>query len=76
MFSDPDVIFSVGVLCTLATFPILLGAFAHNRSLSGAMGMGLTGALCIGAALIQKPTGYSVEQTPQILMEVAGRFTN
>jgi len=76
MPNDPDLIFVIGLVVGLLAFPALLSAFSEGRPPRTAAIMVMIAAGLVVTALIQKPSGYSFGQTPQIFMDVIGRYVN
>jgi len=75
-FGDPDLIFVIGMVVGLLAIPALLSAFSESRPPRGAAIMVMIAAGLIAVAVLQKPTGYSVEDAPQIFFDVVGRYLN
>lgn len=76
MINDPDLIFVIGLIVGLLAFPALLSAFSESRPPRSAAIMIMIAAGLIVTAVIQKPTGYSIDQAPTIFFEVVGRYLN
>lgn len=74
MPNDPDLLFAIGLVVGFLAFPALLSAFSQSRPPRSAMMMIVISGGLIMAAVLQKPTGYSVEQAPMVFSEVMGRY--
>ena len=74
MLNDPDLIYIIGLVVGFLAFPALLSAFSESRPPRTAAIMVMIAAGLVVTALIQKPSGYSFGQTPQIFMDVVSRY--
>ena len=76
MTLDADLIFVIGVIVGLLAIPALLSAFSESRAPRAAAIMVMIAAGLITVAVLQKPGGYTVEQTPDVFMGVIARMVN
>lgn len=76
MTFDPDLIFVIGIVVGLLAIPALIGAFSESRTPRAAAIMIMISAGLIAVAVLQKPSGYTVNTAPQIFMKVIGDIIN
>lgn len=76
MNADPDLFFAAGIIIGALSFPALLHSFTHAAGIGRAIVMVAVACGCIGYAATEKPTGYSVEDAPRVVMDVVARYSN
>ncbi|MEM8977994.1 MAG: hypothetical protein AAGD04_00780 [Pseudomonadota bacterium] len=71
---QPDQYLVLGLIITVLSIPSLVSAYSEGRAPRlGAMFFVVGGGM-IAYAANQKPTGYSLNEIPQIFMQVVGAY--
>lgn len=71
---DPDLILTIGLLLGVLGIPSLISAMTDARAPRMAALLLVTAAACITYASVSKPGGYAVNELPDIVLSVVGRF--
>jgi hypothetical protein len=73
---DTDLMLTIGIALGLLTLPSLLNAWTEGRpSRVGAILM-MVAALLIATAITQRPSGYTFNEVPGVILKVFGRLIN
>ncbi|MEM9707818.1 MAG: hypothetical protein AAF871_03440 [Pseudomonadota bacterium] len=67
---DSDIVLVVGILIGALAFPSLIGSFSGGRSPRNAIIMGFIGGALIVTAVAMRPGGYSINEVPQIIIQL------
>ncbi|MDZ4096286.1 MAG: hypothetical protein U1D35_15415 [Paracoccaceae bacterium] len=73
---DSDLLLTVGLVLAAFSIPSLLSAFSESRPPRTGAILILTAGVLIMVALANKPGGYAVNDIPQTVYRVIGRFVN
>jgi formate-dependent nitrite reductase membrane component NrfD len=73
---DTDLILTLGIVLLILTVPSLLSAWVEGRVPRIGALMILASASMIVTALASRPTGYSFEEIPGVMLNVAARLVN
>lgn len=71
---DPDLCLVVGLALGLLSVPALLSAISDSRAPRGGGVTLLVAAGLMAYAVTQKAGGYALEDIPDIVLQVIGRF--
>lgn len=71
---DTDILFVVGLIVLVLSFPVIVGAYADGRPPRSAAIMILIGGGLIALAVWQRPGLYSFETIPDAFVRVIGGF--
>lgn len=71
---NPDVMLVIGLIVAAFSIPPILGAFAEGRAPRAAAIMVLIGGGLIALAVSQKPSGYSINEIPDVFVRVVGQL--
>lgn len=72
--NDPDLIFVIGLIIGFLAFPALLSAFSASRPPRSAAIMIMISAGLIVVAVLQKPSGYTIDGAPDVFRKVVNRY--
>ncbi|WP_377513198.1 hypothetical protein [Octadecabacter sp. R77987] len=64
----------IGLIVAAFSIPPILGALAEGRAPRAAAIMVLIGGGLIALAVSQKPSGYSINEIPDVFVRVVGQF--
>ena len=73
---DADLMLVIGLVVGGFSIPSIMGALADGRVPRAASIAVLVGGGLVALAVNQKPGGYSVDQIPDVFVEVVGRYIN
>lgn len=73
---DTDLILVIGLLATALAIPSLLAAYSESRAPRAGAILVLIGGVLLAVALTQKPSGYSFDEIPDVIMKVLARVLN
>jgi hypothetical protein len=73
---DTDLYLTVGIILGLLTIPSLLNAWTEGRPPRLGTIVLMISAILIAIALTQRPSGYSFNEIPGVMLKVFGRFVN
>ena len=73
---DPDLFFVIGVLVLGFSIPAIISSFSEGRAPRAAAIMIMIGGGLLGLAIVNKPNGYEIGDTPRVFNEVIGRYIN
>lgn len=73
---DSDLYLTIGVILGALSIPSLLSAYSEGRPPRAGSVLVLAAGALVAAALWNKPDGYAVEDIPQAIFRVIGRFVN
>lgn len=73
---DTDLILTLGIVLLILTIPSLLSAWVEGRVPRIGALMILASASMIVTALASRPTSYSFEEIPGVMLNVAARLVN
>lgn len=71
-----DYFLVAGVISLALAIPSGLKAFSQTHSPRGAIILGILGVLLIGAAVMTKPSGYTIHDVPAAFTRVIGMVVN
>jgi hypothetical protein len=71
---DSDLIFIVGLVVLVLSFPVIVGAYAEGRPPRTAAIMILIGGGLMAIAVWQRPGIYTLEGIPDTFVRVVGRY--
>jgi len=71
---DTDILFVIGLVVLVLSFPVIVGAYAEGRPPRTAAIMVLIGGGLMALAAWQRPGLYSIEGIPDAFVRVIGRF--
>lgn len=71
---DTDILFVIGLVVLVLSFPVIVGAYAEGRPPRTAAIMVLIGGGLMALAAWQRPGAYSIESIPDAFVRVIGRF--
>ncbi len=73
---DTDLFLVIGLFLGVLTIPSMLSAFTEGRAPRAASIILLISGVLIATALIQKPTGYTFAEIPNVVVKVIARYLN
>ncbi len=73
---DADLFFVIGVLVVGFSVPAIISAFSEGRAPRAAAIMIMIGGGMLGIAVLNKPSGYSIGDTPEVFSRVVGKYIN
>lgn len=73
---DTDLIFVIGLLVAVLSFPAIVGAFSEGRPPRAAAIMIMVGGGLMALAVYQRPNTYSLESIPDAFVRVVGTYIN
>lgn len=71
---DTDLLFIIGLVVLVLSFPVIVGAYAEGRPPRTAAIMILIGGGLIAIAAWQRPGTYSIENIPDTFVRVVGGY--
>lgn len=71
---DPDVALTLGLIIGVFSIPSIVSAFSDQRAPRASAVTILIGGALILFAVVTKPTGYSIEQVPNVFFDVIARI--
>jgi hypothetical protein len=71
---DTDLFLVIGAAVLVLALPALIGAFSEGRPPRAAAILVLIGGGLVVLAVTQNPGGYSVDEVPQALIRIIGRY--
>ncbi len=71
---DPDLVLTIGLVLAVLGFPSLISAMTDARAPRMAALLLVSSAACILYAVVMKPGGYAVNELPDVVLSVVGRF--
>ncbi|MFT6423876.1 MAG: hypothetical protein ACJAYH_001335 [Celeribacter sp.] len=71
---DTDLFLVIGAAVLVLALPALIGAFSEGRPPRAAAILVLIGGGLTVLAVTQNPGGYSIDEVPQALIRVIGRY--
>ena len=73
---DTDLYLTIGIILSVLTLPSLLNAWTEGRPPRiGALVL-MASAILIVIALTQRPSGYTFNEIPGVVLKVIGRLVN
>jgi hypothetical protein len=73
---DTDLYLTIGIILVVLTLPSLLNAWTEGRPPRiGALSL-MVAAILIVIALTQRPSGYTFNEIPGVVLKVIGRLVN
>lgn len=76
MSFDTDTAFVIGLILAVLSFPPMVGAFVEGRAPRVASVAVLASGALIVSALLLKPGGYTIDETPDVFVTVIARLLN
>jgi formate-dependent nitrite reductase membrane component NrfD len=73
---DTDLVLTLGIVLVVLTIPSLLAAWVDGRIPRVGALMIIASLALILAAVMTRPTGYTFEEIPTVMLNVAGRLIN
>lgn len=71
---DTDLVLTLGLVLLVLSVPSLLAAWAESRAPRLGVIMSVVALGMILAAIWTRPGGYTLNQVPGVMFDVAGRF--
>ncbi|MEL6100562.1 MAG: hypothetical protein AAFV87_08865 [Pseudomonadota bacterium] len=72
---DPDLMFVIGLLIGGFSIPSIFSAISDGRAPRASAITILLAFGCVLYAINNKPGGYTIDQVPEVFVEVISRFT-
>jgi hypothetical protein len=73
---DPDLMLVIGLVVGGFSIPSIMGAFADGRvPRAAAIAIMVAGGL-VALAVNEKPSGYAINDIPDVFVNVVGRYIN
>lgn len=73
---DLDLIFALGLLGAAFALPAFVSAFADRRWPTAGLVLAVVGGLAVAYAIQEDSDRYTVANTPDVVVEVLGRYLN
>ena len=71
---DTDLLLTIGIILMVLTLPSLLAAWTQGRPPRFGAVMLIVGALLVVLAVTNRPSDYTVNQVPDIMLNVFARY--
>ena len=75
MSMDSDLFLVIGIVLGAFAIPALLSAFSEGRAPRVGAILVMMSCGLIAVAVLNKPTGYKLNEIPDVFVEVIGKYT-
>ncbi|MCL4187882.1 MAG: hypothetical protein KJZ85_09755 [Rhodobacteraceae bacterium] len=73
---DPDLLLVIGIVLGVLAVPAILSAFTDGRPPRAAAILIMVSAGLIGLAVVNRPMAYTLDEVPDVVVRVIGRYLN